>query len=105
MPDLLLGGIGVALQKVGRRHDHPGRAVAALQAVVVPERFLQRVEHIAVGHPLDGRDLGADGLDGENGAALDGLPVHMDGAGAAVGRVTADMRASEAELVAQQVHE
>jgi hypothetical protein len=31
-------------EEIIRRHDHPGRAVAALQAMLVPEGLLKRVE-------------------------------------------------------------
>ena len=54
---------------------------------------------------LDGGDVAAVGLDGEHGAALDALPVEVDGAGAAVAGVAADDRADLAELLAQVVDE
>ena len=37
-------GVGLSLQQVDRRHDHARRAVAALQAVLLPEAFLQRMQ-------------------------------------------------------------
>ena len=55
------------------------------------------------GEALDRRDLGAVGLSGQHGAALHRLAVHVHGARAAVGRVAADVRARQAELVAQPV--
>ena len=42
-------GAGVVGQQVDAGHDHAGRAVAALQAVLFPERLLQRVQAIALG--------------------------------------------------------
>ena len=103
LADLLLGRVRVALQQVGRGHDHARRAVAALQAVVLPERLLQRVQRAFLAHSLDRRDLGAVGLDGEQRAGLDRLAVEVDGARAAVGRVAADVRAGEPERLAQEV--
>src|SRR4029078_10858655 len=79
-PDLLLVGLRVLLQEPGRLHDHPRRAEAALEAVLVPERLLEGVERGAVGHALDRLDLGAVGLDREHRAGARALPVDVDGA-------------------------
>ena len=49
---------------------------------------------------LDGRDVGAVGLDGEHGAALHGSAVDEHDARAALAGVAADVRAGQAELVA-----
>ena len=47
-------GDGVPLQQVDRGHDHPGRAVAALQRVLLVEGALHRVQAAAVARqPLD----------------------------------------------------
>ena len=59
----------------------------------------------AVGHALDRLDLAAVGLDGEHRARLGALAVDVDGAGAAVARVAADVGAGQAEDVAQEVDE
>src|SRR3954462_7827731 len=40
--DLFLARVRVAPEEVGGGHDHAGRAVAALERVVVPERLLER---------------------------------------------------------------
>ena len=40
--DLVLGGLGLSLEQRGRAHQHPRRAVAALERVVLGERPLQR---------------------------------------------------------------
>ena len=42
--DLLGRGIGRVLQQFVGGEDHPRRAEPALQAVLVPERFLDRVQ-------------------------------------------------------------
>ena len=79
MPDFLIRGTGVAVQDLLRDHDHARRTEAALQAVLIPEGFLDLV-HLAVGgHPFDGQDPGAIALDREDGAALDSLAVQLHG--------------------------
>ena len=60
---------------------------------------------VVAGQVLDRADVRAVGLDGEHHAALDGLAVELDGAGAAVAGVAADVRAREVEIVADEVHE
>ena len=99
-------GFGLFLQQVAAGHDHAGRAVAALQRVVLVEGLLHRVQRAVVGgEALDGGDLAAVGLHGEHRAALHALAVEVDGAGAAVAGVAADDGADLAELFAQVVHE
>src|SRR5690242_18724609 len=83
VPDFLFTGIRIAFQDLLGGHDHAGRAKTALQAMLVPESFLHLVELAVGGQALDGEDLRAVGLDGENRAALHGFPVQFDGARAA----------------------
>ena len=54
--DVLIGGIRVSAQQADRGHDHAGRAVAALERFGFEERFLHRVQPLAVGDGFDGRD-------------------------------------------------
>ena len=98
-------GFGFSAEEPGGLHDHARGAEAALQAVLVPERLLERMEGRAVGHPLDGLDLGAVGLDREHRAGLRALAVDVDRARAAVARVAADVGAGQPEDVAQEVDE
>src|ERR1044071_7263880 len=42
--DFGFGGVGVAVEQLLGGHDHAGRAEAALQSVVVPERLLHGVQ-------------------------------------------------------------
>ena len=58
-----------------------------------------------VREPLDRRDLRAVGLDAEDGARLHGLAVDEHRARAARGRVATDVRAGQAEPVAEDVDE
>ena len=70
------------------------------------ERALQRRQlAVVAGQVLDRAHARAVGLDGEHHAALHGLPVELDRAGAAVAGVAADVRAREVEIVAHEVHE
>src|SRR3990172_6167843 len=62
--DLRLPGVGIIAEQAVGRHDHARRAVAALQAVLVPEGGLQGVELLALLQGLDRHDLGAVRLDG-----------------------------------------
>src|SRR5437773_2372496 len=63
--DLLLRRARVLLQQPVRAGDHPGRAVAALQAVLLRERLLQRMQLAALLEALDGEHVGALALHGE----------------------------------------
>src|SRR5215217_1585483 len=58
LADLLLARLRVVGEQLHRRHHHPRRAEAALQAVALAERRLHRVKLAALGEALDGRDLG-----------------------------------------------
>src|SRR5439155_20898106 len=57
------------------------------------------------GEALDRRDLEAVGLDSQHGARLDRLAFEQHRARAARGRVAADVRARQAELLSQEVDE
>src|SRR5256712_9146969 len=105
VPDQLLRWLGVALEHLVDRHDHARRAEPALEPVLLPESLLDRVQLAVLRQPLDRHDIGAVRLDGEEGAGLDGLTVHDDRAGAALARVTADVRAGEAHRLADIVDE
>ena len=95
----------LAVDDVDRRHDHARRAEAALQAVIVLERLLHRMQLAALGEPFDRRDVRASQRGREHGAGLDRASVDMDDAGAALRGVAADMRAGQAEILAQELHQ
>ena len=96
-------GLGLAAEERRRAHQHPRRAVAALERVVRAERLLERGQLAAAGQTLDRLDARAVGLDGEHHAALDEHAVDDHRAGAAVARVAADVAAGEVEVVADEV--
>jgi hypothetical protein len=102
---LRLRRAGIRGEQVGRAHDHPGRAEAALKAVLLPERRLQRVHRPIGRQRFDRGDLMTFGLHGQHGAALHGLAVEVYGAGAALAGIAADMGAGQVELVADHVAE
>ena len=100
LADLRVAGVGVALQQADRRYHHAGCAEAALQAVLLPERLLDRMI-LAVWPGPRPCQPGAIGLHGQHHAALDRLAVQHHRAGAALAGVAADVRAGQVELLAQ----
>src|ERR1041385_5822966 len=86
-------------------HDHARRAVAALQAMIVAEGRLHRMQLLAFGDAFDGGDIGAVGLPDQHGAGFHRAAVDMHHTGAALAGVAADMGAGQAEMVAQQMDE
>ena len=96
-------GHGIALCEVDCVHHHTRRAEAALQAVVLLERRLHRMQRpVCLRHPLDGENVGALGLHGEERAGLDRPPVHVHGTGAALRSVAADVRTGEPQRLADE---
>jgi hypothetical protein len=93
----------VAVHDIDRRHNHARGAIAPLQAVIAAEGGLHRVQLVALGDALDGRDVGAGGLSGQHGAGFDRPALDMDGEGAALAGVAADMRPGQIEIFAQQM--
>src|SRR3954464_13924263 len=55
--DLRLARVGVGVQQRPRRHEHPGRAEAAVQRVLLVEALLDWVELAVDRERLDGADL------------------------------------------------
>src|SRR5580765_4776641 len=61
--------VAAATHNIERGHDHPGRAEPALQTVMLPERFLHRMQRaVRFCQSFYGDDLGALALQGERGA-------------------------------------
>src|SRR3989440_8188462 len=105
-PDLRLGEpVAVRAEELDAGHDHPRGAEATLERVVLPEGLLERMELAALRETLDRLELAAVGLDREHGARLHRVTVQVDRAGAAQGRVAADLRPGEPKVVAEEVHE
>src|SRR5215813_998527 len=103
---LLIELVALAVHDVDRRHDHARRAVAALQPMMLAERFLHRMQRpVLLGQALDGGDVGALDLPGEDGARLHGLAVDMHDAGATLRGVAANVGTGEPQVVAQELHQ
>ena len=105
LADLALRRRRVVFEQRHGRHDHPRRAVAALEAVLLPEAFLQGMQLTVRREALDRRDRGAVGLDREDRAGLRAPAVDEDGAGAALTGVAPDVRAGQAQVLAEEVDE
>jgi len=60
---------------------------------------------VGVGEALDRDHLGAFGLGGEHGAGLHGAAVEVDGTGAALPGIAANVGAGQAEVLAQEFGE
>ena len=98
--------VALAVDDIDRGHDHAGGAEAALQAMMLAERLLHRMQRRAVGsQPLDGPHFVAVGHDRERGAGLHRLAVEMHDAGAALRGVAADMGAGQPQILAQELHQ
>jgi hypothetical protein len=76
LPDLCLGRVGVLPQQVRGGHDHAGRAVPALQRVLLPECGLQWVP-FAITDSFDRGDLGTVCLHRKYRAAFYRHSVHV----------------------------
>src|SRR5690349_20007729 len=72
---------------------------------MLAEGRLHRMELVAVGEALDRRNLRALGLYREQGAALDGVAVYEDDAGAALAGLAADVRPGETQVLAQELNQ
>src|SRR5712691_1366690 len=103
---LLLGRIGIVAQELEQSREHAGRAEAALQAVIVAERLLQRMQLlVARRDALDGEDVVAVRLHREHQAGARRIAVEQDGAGAAHAVLAAEMGAGQAEIVADEIRQ
>jgi hypothetical protein len=94
----------VTLHHVDGAHHHAGRAEAALQAVMIAEGFLHRMQLVgAFGQALDRHAPPRRSAWTASMVQLfTDLPSHDD-AGAALAGVAADMRAGQAEMLAQEL--
>src|SRR5262249_60507350 len=84
-----------ALEQFGRGHDHARRAVAALEAMLFPETFLQGMQPALGTQTFNGGEVRALGLNRENRAGLHGPAVQMNRAGTAQRGLTPDMGAGQ----------
>src|SRR5437763_11425326 len=99
------GRIGGFTQDFQGAQHHGRRAVATLQALLLPECLLEGVELAALVQRLHRHDLLSVRLDGKGDARADRLTVHEHRAGAADAMLAADVDAEEAEVLAQEIHQ
>ncbi len=91
LPYFRLAGRRCARQQVGRRHQHPRRADAALRGPLSEEGGLQRSQIFVLRQAFDGYH-GSGVHPGDRDEAGAQLPaIHQDGAGAAIAGVAADL--------------
>src|SRR5438034_262827 len=88
--------------------NHAGRAITALKAVLVPERFLQRMQLadiVACGQTFDRRQGCAIGLYRQRCTGLDCHAVQQHGTGTTLARVAADLGSCHSAEIADQMDE
>ena len=103
----LLWRRGVALVDTrNRRHDLAGRAVAALQGVVIDECLLHGMQFTIRGRQaFDRCDLASVRLRRQCQAGNDATAIDMDGAGTALSVIAPFLGASEMQMFAQRVEQ
>ena len=103
--DFRFGWIGLFPQKSDARHEHAGRAVAALHCAGIEECLLERMQLAVVFKAFDGFDFAAaDSADGGD-AGAGGNAIKQDGAGATLGLAATVFAAGEIQIVAQNAEE
>ena len=103
---LVFGWRGVFAQEGRHGHQDARRAVAALQAVMLVHRLLERMQLAGTGcEPLDGPEFMAIGLHREHQAGTHRRAIEQDRAGAANAVFAADMGAGKQQFVAQKIAE
>src|SRR5262245_6386288 len=105
MSYLLSTWIRIAIQDLRGSHNHPRRAVAALQAVMFPEALLDRVQIAAHRHAFNGGDVCAVSLDGKHRTGLNRLSVENNRARAADRSLAADVRAGQPQHISDVMYQ
>jgi len=97
--DIGVGRVGAPLQQSERAHDHSGLAVTALRCIEFFPGDLDRMAAIRR-EPFDRRDSFADGHVRGNAAGSNRLTIDMHRARAALPDATAELRARQADVIA-----
>src|SRR5262249_42458724 len=90
---IAIGDIGFALKHADGQHQEAGRAETALQAVMIHEGLLDRVQLFAICQPFDRPDLTAVRLHGKHQAGAHWFSVHDYSAGPADSMFATDVSA------------
>src|SRR5713226_9777195 len=103
LANLPMGRRRMLREKRADAHDDAGRAVAALEPVLGPEGFLNRMQPLPGRDALYGGDLPAVGLNRQHETGANGLAVEEHGAGTAHAMLATDMRPREIEVFANEI--
>src|SRR5436190_6929444 len=90
---------------IARNHQHARRAIATLQGMLVRKSLSQIGHHRVLAETFDGPDGSAIAAASVGDAGACRRAVDLDGAGSAHAMLTADVRAGQHQLAAQQVDE
>ena len=102
--NLFFRWVGIVGEQREAAQHHPRRAEPALQAVLLFERLLDRMQ-LACADRLHRRQLPPIGLDRQHRAGLDRHAVEQNRAGAAMARITTDMGAGQAQPLPDEMDE
>src|SRR3569833_1769301 len=88
----------------GERRAHlPGRAVTALESILLDERALQRMQLRLAGEPFHRRDFTPLILNGKGKARVDSYAVDQHGARSACALIATLLGARESQMLAQKI--
>lgn len=105
LDDLLIGRVRTSPQEPARRHDHPGSAEPALHGARLDKGSLKPRQLPVGGLPFDRLDHRAVGLDCEDEAGRDRLPVEEHGAGTALADSAAFLRSREVQALTDELEQ
>src|SRR5713101_839231 len=103
LANLCFGRVGVVLEQLVRGHNHAWGAEAALQAMLLPEPLLDRVQASFGGQSFDRGHFTAVRLHGQHCTGLHRIAIEEYGTGATLRSVAADVGSGEVQHIAQIV--
>src|SRR5262249_145934 len=104
LTNLSLIRLRMLLQQSTRRHDHPGRAIAALQTMVLPETLLHRMQPRFGSESFNRRHLRAVSLNREQPPGLHRSPIEQNRACPADRSLTSDVGPCEPNKIADEMN-
>src|ERR687897_635581 len=105
LPYLLLRRVWILLQEADGGHDHARRAVAALETVRLVKSLLHGMPHAVLRDTPNRGDLMPVSLHRKDCTRLDRLPVDVDRAGPATGRVAPRMHATDPKVLPEMMEQ
>ena len=103
--NLAIARVGIVPQQIMRAHNHAGSTEAALQAVLLPESLLNRMQLVTTGQTFYRCDLATICLNRQYGTGLHRPAIHQHRARATQRSLTTDMRTGESRIFAQEMDE